>query len=55
MDDCTYLKENMKKHENGNAKKQETECFDKYVFSDNLTTAATNKTELSTFVNSRTK
>ena len=54
--DCTYhIKENMKKHKNGNATKQETECFDKYVFSENLTTAAINKTELLTLVNSRTR
>ena len=41
----------MKKLENVNAKKQEIEYFGKYVFSENLTVAATNKTELLTSVN----
>ena len=50
-----HIKENMKKGENGNATKTETEYVDKYVFSENSTTAATNKTELLTSVNSRTK
>ena len=56
MDIWTYhIKENMKKRKNGNATKQETKCFDKYVISENLTKTATNKTELLTSVNPRTK